>query len=52
MFSRLFILSASALVLGAAFLPISAAAQVAELRVGIAQFDERILNLDSEHVKN
>ena len=48
MFSRLFILSAPALALGAALLPMNAAAQIAEVRVGIAQFDERILNLDSD----
>ena len=48
MFSRLFILSVSALALGAAFLPMHAAAQIAEVRVGIAQFDEEILDLDGD----
>jgi hypothetical protein len=45
MFSKLFILLSF---LGAAFAPLCAAAQVAELRLGVSQFDEEIIDFDTD----
>jgi len=50
MFSKILGRSVIGMAIGAAIIPMTASAQIAELRLGISQFDEEILNLDGETI--
>ena len=50
MFSKILGRSVIGMAIGAVIIPMTASAQIAELRLGISQFDEEILNLDGESI--